>query len=103
MNNKKTFTKEFTAKIANLSKLTLEKKELVYFTDQFNKTLETISNLNTLNTKNFPGVYNVTGLKNVFREDTVDSKRMFSQEEALSNAKRSYKGFFVVKGIFDNI
>lgn len=101
MNSKKTFTKSFTKKISDLSKISLEEDELSYFTEQFNNTLSIIGELSGVNTKGVKGAYNVTSLKNVFREDEVNSTRILSQEQALSNSKRTYKGFFVVKGVFE--
>jgi Asp-tRNA(Asn)/Glu-tRNA(Gln) amidotransferase C subunit len=38
---------------------------------------------------------------NVLREDVVEEKRMFTQEEALSNAKKTHQGFFVVDQLID--
>lgn len=102
MKNKKTFTEDFTAKIAKLSKLDLSEKEINFFTKQFNDTLSIIDNLKKVKTKGIKEAFNITGLKNVFREDKIDQKRILTQEEALSNAKRTHKGYFVVKGIFDD-
>lgn len=101
MVRKKVFDKKFIYKIANLSKIELTDKEADYFSEQFNKTLSTIDDLKKLNTKNVPMAYNITRLKNVFREDKVDNRRVFSQEQALSNAKRTHNGYFVVKGVLD--
>jgi len=39
------------------------------------------------------------GLKNVTREDKIDETRMLSQKEALSQAKKTHKGFFVVPAV----
>ena len=83
MKKLKTFTEEFTIKIANLSKLKLGETEIVYFTKQFNSTLETISNLNSINLTEVKEAYNITGLKNVFREDEIDPTRVLTQNEAL--------------------
>ena len=88
-------------KIAELAKLHLFKDEESYFSDQFNKTLSTIKSLNELKTDKTSGTVNVTGLKNVFRSDSVDKHRILSHEEALQNAKNSAEGFFVVEGILD--
>jgi len=97
-----TFTSESTAKIADLAKLKVEKKEENYLAKQFNQTLEVIDGLNKLNTQNIPETSQVTGLKNVFREDVVDKKRSLTQKEALSNSKKVHNGFFVVKAVFDS-
>ena len=101
MSKASTFNKAFIQKIANLSKLELKEDEDEYFASQFNKTLETISELNKLDTNKIPEAYNITGLKNVFRDDVVDSSRVLTQDEALSGAKRIHNGFFVVKSIID--
>lgn len=102
MANKKTFTEDFTKQIADLSHINLKPQEISKITSQFNDSLDVINNLNQVDTKDIKEAYNITGLKNVFREDNVDTKRMLNQDEALSNSKRSHKGFFVVKGIFED-
>ncbi len=101
MVNRNTFSKEITKKIADLSKIELTEEETSSFSEQFNSTLKVVENLNKLNTSEVEVAYNITGLKNVYREDKIDTKRLLSQAEALSNAKRTYNGFFVVGGILD--
>ncbi len=87
--------------MALLARLNIEKSEERYLTKQFNETLKIINLLNKLDTKKLPTTYHVTGLENIFREDKVEPKRVLSQKQALQNAKRVYKGYFVVKGILD--
>ena len=101
MSKKKLITKETVELMVRLSNLKMEPKELDYFTGQFDQTLDTINELNRLDTKNVPGTSQVTGLTNIFREDIVEKERMFSQKEALSNAKKTYMGYFLVKAVFD--
>jgi Asp-tRNA(Asn)/Glu-tRNA(Gln) amidotransferase C subunit len=55
-----------------------------------------MSKIKSLRTESISETSQMTGLENVFREDVVEEERMFSQKEALSNAKRTYKGFFVI-------
>lgn len=90
-----------TKKMALLSNLSLDKKEQRYLTKQFNETVRIIDFLNELETQDVEGTYHVTGLTNVFREDAVQKDRILTQKQALSNAKRVYKSFFVAKGIID--
>ena len=99
---KKLITKDVVIKMVKLSKLKVDQKEEKYFTDQFNETLETIEKLNKLDTKKVLETSHETGLKNVFREDRVEKHRMLSQKQALSNAKRTHNGYFVVKAIFND-
>lgn len=97
-NNK--LSKKVVEKMVKLSKLTIDEKEIDYFTKQFNETLLIIDSLNKLDTKKTIGTNQVTGLENVYKKDVIEKERMFSQEEALSNAKKTYKGYFLVKAIF---
>jgi aspartyl-tRNA(Asn)/glutamyl-tRNA(Gln) amidotransferase subunit C len=78
------------AKLANL-KLTL--KEVKQLQKQLSETLEYVDKLNKLNTSKIKPTNQVTGLTNIYREDKIEPS--FTQEEALSNAKRVYKGYFV--------
>lgn len=87
--------------MVKLSDLSVDANEQTYFTKQFNETLNIIGKLNKLDTKKVPPTNHVTGLSNIFRKDVVERKRMLSQKEALSNAKSSHKGYFVVKAIFN--
>ncbi len=43
----------------------------------------------------------ITGLTNVFRDDIVDQNHTLTQDEALQNTSRSYKGFFMVDAILE--
>src|SRR5437870_5591138 len=85
------------AKLANLSLSEDEKKKLE---KQLEETAEYVNRLEEVDTKNVEPTSQVTGLENVTREDLV--KPSLTQEEALKNAKSTYKGFFKVKGILNN-
>lgn len=87
--------------IAKLSNLSLEPQKQRFFSKQFNETLEAVNTLGKLNTAKVPPTSQVTGIINVTREDIVDTARMLPQKKALSNAKRTHNGYFVVKAIFD--
>ncbi len=101
MSKKRLISKDTVKKMVALSNLKVDLKEQSYFTKQFNETLTNINKLNQLDTKKVEGTSNVTGLSNVFREDKIEKIRMFTQKEALSNAKKTHKGYFLVKAIFD--
>jgi len=85
--------------IAKLAKLNLSDEELKKFSGQLSETIDFVDKLNELNTSGGLPTSQTTGLKNVFREDKI--KASFSQKDALANAKRTYKGFFVTKPVFD--
>ena len=84
--------------MAYLAKLRLSEKEIEKFRQQLSSILNYVDQLKELDTKNIEPTSQVTGLENVSREDKVLPS--MSQEEALSNAKETYKGFFKVKAIF---
>lgn len=101
MRKKTLVSKDTVKQMVRLSNLKVDPKEQSYFTQQFNETLATINKLNRLDTKKVEGTSHVTGLSNVFREDKVEKKRMLTQKEALSNSKKTHKGYFLVKAVFD--
>lgn len=100
-NNLSSFSFDTTDKIAGLAKLEVNTKEKKYLTRQFNETLKVIDKLNELETKKYIETSQVTGLKNIFREDNIEKERILTQKEALANAKKTHNGYFVVKAIFD--
>lgn len=87
--------------VAKLANIPIDDSHIDALTQAFKKTIEVVDQLNTLPTANIEPTSQVTGLENVWREDVVDEKRMFTQEEALKNAPRQYNGFFVVHAVFE--
>jgi len=92
-------TKDQLAQIAKLAKLNLPKNQKDQFLSQLESILEYFEILNKTNTKNVNPTYQVTGLKNILREDVIDTNRMFTQAEALANAPKQKNGYFVIKSI----
>ena len=90
-----------SSKIAKLANLPLEKKEEKLFTQQITSVLDIVSKLQKVDTKNVIPTSQVTGQINVTREDEIDTKRMFTQKEALSNAHKQDKGYFIIPAIFE--
>ncbi|MBI2421055.1 MAG: Asp-tRNA(Asn)/Glu-tRNA(Gln) amidotransferase subunit GatC [Candidatus Levybacteria bacterium] len=86
--------------VAKLANLPLSEKEKTKFGKQLEETLNYIENLNEVDTSNVRTVDNITGLQNIFRDDTTSPS--LSQDEALSNTKSKHNGMFKVKGILDN-
>lgn len=88
------------AHVALLANLPITPQEEEKFDRQFTDTLKTVDLINELDTTNTPPTYQVTGLVNVFREDVIDTGRMLSQDQALSNAPKTYNGYFQVPSVF---
>lgn len=98
---KKVITKDTVDHIARLAKIPVTEIEKEDLATGFNKTLEVIDNLFKVNVDGVEPTAQVTGLENILREDEVDSEKMFTQEQALSNTKNKHNGYFVVEQILN--
>jgi aspartyl-tRNA(Asn)/glutamyl-tRNA(Gln) amidotransferase subunit C len=96
-----TVTKDDVAHIAQLANLSVNQQEQEKFAKAFTSTVQEITNLQNLDTSDTEPTHHVTGLKNVWRTDEIDQKRIFSQEQATSQARLRYKGYFVVDRIIE--
>lgn len=94
-------TTDDVKKIAKLADLPLRDNEMEKFAGQFSKTVEVVNELNELDTKGLPETYQVNNLKNIMRQDKVDTSRTLSQDDALSQASKTHKGYFVVPRVID--
>lgn len=86
-------------KVAMLAMLPISEKLIAKFHLQLSSVLDYMSKIKKLNTDNIEETSQVTKLENVFREDVVNKERMFTQSQALANAKRVHDGYFVVNAI----
>lgn len=84
--------------VAKLANLKLKEEEVEKFEKQLSSVLDYIKKLEELDTKNIEPTSQVTGLKNITREDKTQPS--LSQEEALSNAPKKHNGLFEVDAIF---
>jgi aspartyl-tRNA(Asn)/glutamyl-tRNA(Gln) amidotransferase subunit C len=89
-------TKISVKHIAKLANIPITDQEEQALTKAFEETLAVVEELQTIDVTNVQPTYQVTGLENVLREDIVDEKKMFTQEQALANAKETHDGYFVV-------
>ncbi len=86
--------------IAKLANLVLKPGEEEKLASQFADTLKTVDLINSLDTTGVEPTSQVTGLTNVLREDVVDTSRVLTQKQALSNSPSAKNGYFVVPAIF---
>lgn len=84
-----------SSKIAKLANIPIKKDEEELFSQQLTSILELVSKLQKIETKNVIPTSQVTGLINIFRDDEIDENRILTQEQALSNAKKTNDGYFV--------
>ena len=102
MHKASAITSDDVKKIAKLANLTVLPEEVEKFADQFTKTVEVVNELNEIDTTGIPETYQVNNLTNIYRNDVVDESRVLSQQLALSQAKKTHNGFFVVPRIIDS-
>lgn len=88
------------AHIAKLANLKVEESEKEMFAEQLSSILEHIEKLSEVDTTGVEETSQVTGLTNVLRDDQTTLS--LTQAEALAPAIHTHKGYFAVKGIFDN-
>ena len=100
-NNKSQITYETVKKLAGLAKLDIDQKQTDELTRELELTLNYVSELQRVDTTHAKETSQVTGLVNVTREDEIDTQRIFSQKQALKNAKKTHNGFFVVERVLD--
>lgn len=83
---------------AKLARIELTEQEEERFTSQLSSILGYFEKLNELDLDGVEPIYQVTGQKNVFREDEVTNSS--KQEEMLKNAPNQENGFIKVKNVF---
>ena len=87
--------------IASLSALTLTAAEERLFARQFSQTLETVAVINELDTAHVDPLLQITGAKNITRPDRIDTARILTVDQALSQASRVHQTYFVVPRLID--
>lgn len=88
--------------LAKLSDLRIDPSSQGDLSDNIKKTIKYVNSIQSLKSKDLAITHISTGLENITRQDKVDPKKILSQKEALSNAKRVYDGYFVVDQLIDN-
>ncbi|MDH5532844.1 MAG: Asp-tRNA(Asn)/Glu-tRNA(Gln) amidotransferase subunit GatC [Candidatus Pacebacteria bacterium] len=89
-------TKQQVHHVAKLANIPIDDSEAEKLATGFRETLETITDLQSVDVSGVEPTHQVTGMENILREDKVDDSRTFTQEQALANAKQTHQGFFVV-------
>lgn len=96
-----TITSDDVVKIAKLANLPVSEEEKQLFAAQFSTIIDVIKGLNEIDTKNISLTSQVTHLENVTRPDAIDQSRVLTQAQALSDARQTHQGFFVVSQILE--
>ncbi|MEI8143048.1 MAG: Asp-tRNA(Asn)/Glu-tRNA(Gln) amidotransferase subunit GatC [Candidatus Berkelbacteria bacterium] len=93
-------TTEEIRHIAKLSRLDLTDAEVTLYGDQLSGVLDYVAELQKVDTENVADCNNVTGLENVWRDDTVVASGISADDVAI-NAPKFENGSFVVPGVFE--
>jgi aspartyl-tRNA(Asn)/glutamyl-tRNA(Gln) amidotransferase subunit C len=88
------------SRVASLANLPLSDLELQQLALALEATVKLVDHVLQLNTANTAPTSQVTGLTNVTRPDVIDTSRILSQSQALSNAKSTQDGYFKVPALF---
>ncbi len=83
--------------LSTLAKLSPDPSLTSALQDGVSSTLEYAKILSGVDTDQVEATNDITGLTNVLRKDLVDESRMFTQDEALSNARAKHDGYFVAE------
>lgn len=94
-------TPEEVKKVAQLGRLGLTDEEITRATSQLSGILDHFSEIQKIDVKGVPTSDDVTGLKNVTREDEVKSEVLCSTEALLAAAPETKDGQFKVKALFE--
>lgn len=97
----KSITSEQIKRVAKLAHLTFSDKDVKRFSSQLSNVLGFMEQIDEMKTSSAKETSQTTGIINRYREDKIEPKRILSQKQALSQAKKTYQGYFVVKSIFD--
>jgi aspartyl-tRNA(Asn)/glutamyl-tRNA(Gln) amidotransferase subunit C len=82
--------------VAKLANLNLTKKEEKLFTKQLSDVVGYIEELKKVDTKGVKPTSQTTGLENTTRKDLIKENNSLGQKSALSGAKFTHNGYFVV-------
>lgn len=87
--------------LAKLVNMPLKPSEIKKLQAGFDQTLKAVNHLNQLPATKTQATFQVTKLQNVWREDKLQPERGLTQKQALSNAKKTYQGYFVVPRVIN--
>ena len=86
-------------KLAELANLTLTQEQEKNLEESIPAVVASMDEIKNLDVDDIAETTRVTEEKNVLREDVVMPS--LSQEDALKNAKKTHKGFFVVPSVLE--
>lgn len=85
--------------LAKLSNLQLSQEQMTVMEKSIPAVVQNMETIKQLKVPDVAATNGVSEEENIYREDIPEPS--LSQEEALKNAKNTYKGFFVVPYVFE--
>jgi aspartyl-tRNA(Asn)/glutamyl-tRNA(Gln) amidotransferase subunit C len=86
--------------IASLARIGIKKKELERYQKELSVVLNYFEKLGDLDTKKIKAKGYITGMRNIFREDSVNDCDEDVKEIIMKNAPQEKDGYFKVKSVF---
>lgn len=88
--------------IAKLANIPIGEEESIKLAEAFTETLTIVDRLKKAGADKAATTHQVTGFKNILRDDVAKPEQSFTQKEALANANSTYNGFFMVPYVLQN-
>ncbi len=94
-------TKEDIVRVANLAHLALSEEEIAQYQEQLSSVLDYMKVLDEVDVSHMPITAQVTGLEDVFREDSVVDCPKDQQEEIMGQFPAKADGGVEVPAVFE--
>ena len=91
--------KKLVKKIATLSRVKIQEKEVERFSKELSKIITWVEKLNEVDTNNVTPVANPSDIKIPFRKDEINDGKI--EEKILKNAPEKKAGYFVVPKVVE--
>lgn len=98
--NKKQLSLEQVEHIAQLARIRLTSAEKTKFSQELSAILDYVTQLNEVKTNDVQSISQITGLKNIVRQDKVQVKDSQQRQRILKLAPQIEADYFKVKSVF---
>ena len=91
--------KKLVKKIATLSRIKIQEKEVEKFSKDLSKIITWVEKLNEVETKNITPIANPSDIKIPLRKDEINDGKI--EDKVLENAPEKKAGYFIVPKVVD--
>jgi aspartyl-tRNA(Asn)/glutamyl-tRNA(Gln) amidotransferase subunit C len=97
LNKMSKITRDHIIKLANLSKLRIDDKDIERYQKELSAILEYVERLDTVDTEGYSPIFQVSGLSNQFRKDSMKNVKLTTSGVVLmSSVPRTEDGYIKV-------